>query len=555
MRARDAAQRGDLTSALGVMAEALTAHPDHARLWHYAGNLLLQSGNAAEAADRFGKAFALEPGNPDFAIDQAIAMSGDGQYSAALKLLATVEGVGQNKASYWSTRANAARGAGDLQSAATWFDKALSLEPARARALQGRAKVALERGETDAVARYDAALNANPADADTWLGKAQALDVAGRFEEARQLAETLVEQLPQWTDALHFLSQMRLGMGEKDFSAPYRNAAQRLPGNAEISIAHCKELVSLDLLDEAAEVAEEASKRLPDEPYFPMILAIQAGANGDNAKAASIWNSLQLDRIDRHVYEARHWIRVGELERADRVVDKALAADRWNIGAWALRDIIWRLARDERHHWLHGRDGMVQLLPLRDAESVMPAAIETLHRLHETAHMPLGQSLRGGGTQTPGRLFDRQEPELHALKAAIEGTLEDYRQGLPEADDTHPLLRTRDMPWKLVSSWSIRFVDGDGSHSAHLHPEGIISSACYLVLPEDLGAGGEHIEGWIELGRPAPDMHIDLPPLHQVRPKTGHLALFPSTMYHGTRRFRQGRRMTVAFDVQTAAEQ
>jgi hypothetical protein len=34
-----------------------------------------------------------------------------------------------------------------------------------------------------------------------------------------------------------------------------------------------------------------------------------------------------------------------------------------------------------------------------------------------------------------------------------------------------------------------------------------------------------------------------------VEPKPGRLALFPSTMWHGTRKFPAGERMTVAFDV------
>jgi len=34
-----------------------------------------------------------------------------------------------------------------------------------------------------------------------------------------------------------------------------------------------------------------------------------------------------------------------------------------------------------------------------------------------------------------------------------------------------------------------------------------------------------------------------------IKPERGKLALFPSTLYHGTRNFAEGERMTVAFDV------
>ena len=37
--------------------------------------------------------------------------------------------------------------------------------------------------------------------------------------------------------------------------------------------------------------------------------------------------------------------------------------------------------------------------------------------------------------------------------------------------------------------------------------------------------------------------------VHVIEPAAGHLALFPSTLYHGTTAFSAGERMTVAFDV------
>ena len=42
---------------------------------------------------------------------------------------------------------------------------------------------------------------------------------------------------------------------------------------------------------------------------------------------------------------------------------------------------------------------------------------------------------------------------------------------------------------------------------------------------------------------------LDLPPIRLIEPRPGRLVLFPSTMWHGTRPFAQGERLTVAFDV------
>ena len=90
-----------------------------------------------------------------------------------------------------------------------------------------------------------------------------------------------------------------------------------------------------------------------------------------------------------------------------------------------------------------------------------------------------------------------------------------------------------------------------GFHSNHVHPMGWISSALYIVLPPDLG---HDQAGWLTLGEPrTSSFPLDLPPLRMVEPKPGRLALFPSWMWHGTRPFGQGERLTVAFDVALAA--
>jgi hypothetical protein len=40
-----------------------------------------------------------------------------------------------------------------------------------------------------------------------------------------------------------------------------------------------------------------------------------------------------------------------------------------------------------------------------------------------------------------------------------------------------------------------------------------------------------------------------LPPLATVEPKPGRLVLFPSFLFHGTRPFASGERLTIAFDL------
>ena len=88
---------------------------------------------------------------------------------------------------------------------------------------------------------------------------------------------------------------------------------------------------------------------------------------------------------------------------------------------------------------------------------------------------------------------------------------------------------------------------GGGRHIDHVHPAGWLSSALYIALPTEVERGGGEA-GWLALGQ-AGDLVPDLPPIRVVEPKPGRLVLFPSTMWHGTRPFGAGERLTVAFDV------
>jgi hypothetical protein len=86
---------------------------------------------------------------------------------------------------------------------------------------------------------------------------------------------------------------------------------------------------------------------------------------------------------------------------------------------------------------------------------------------------------------------------------------------------------------------------GAGFHVAHVHADGVVSSAFYVAVPKFEDSDRE---GWLELGAPPADLRLDLKPLASVRPSPGVLALFPSFLYHATRTFGAGERLTVAFD-------
>lgn len=548
-RARTLVQAGDVAAARVLLGDAMRAYPAEPMLANAAGDLAIKAGDVELAERHFAAARKHGPANIEYALNHAIALQKLGRPVDAVAALTTIEASGRGLPKYCGVRASCHRDAGQLEEAARWFDAAVALNPQYALALHGRARVALERGERSALAHIDAALAVKPGEADLWLARAQALDVAGETAAAREIAEQLVEQAPHWLEGLRFLAQLRHAAKDANWTSHYLAAAQSLPQLAQIPLDHIAVLAGLDYSAEAAAVAARARRQFPPVEQFALLEAINAGCAGDDARAEQIFAGLTLAGADRWTQEARHRLRQRDPERALTLIERALAERPWDIAAWALRGIAWRLAGDDRAAWLHEQEGLVTLLPLAGGESVLAPAVERLHVLHDHSPMPLGQSLRGG-SQTRGVLFHRMEPEFAALHQAIRETLESYRAQLPLADAAHPLLRHRDAPWHILGSWSVRLHGGGDHHTAHIHPQGILSSACYLILPPGRAEG----DGALEVGRPAPDLRLDLGPVRVIEPQVGHLALFPSTLYHGTTPFAGGQRMTVAFDVVRSEE-
>jgi hypothetical protein len=214
---------------------------------------------------------------------------------------------------------------------------------------------------------------------------------------------------------------------------------------------------------------------------------------------------------------------------------------------WPYASIIWRLTGDPRSEWLEGETAIVQAIDLsRGLPDLAPVATE-LRSLHRTAGEYLDQSVQGG-TQTDGPLFSRIDQSIRGLRRAVVDAVQAYTASLPPPVSGHPLLgRRRDRPVRFSGSWSVR-LNGGGFHSAHVHPQGWISSALYIALPQVSTNEPAH-SGWLTIGEPPPDLRSGLSPVRLIQPRVGQLVLFPSWMWHGTLPFAAGERLTVAFDV------
>lgn len=544
-RALAAARAGRREEAARLFEEAAARHPRDASLLNSVGSFHAGQQSDAAALAWFDRALAVAPSHVEAAINRAVVLNRLGRARDAADDLRRKEGSLRGHPRYWTARGAAELAAADPAAAQTSYDTALRADPGNARAVQGRAQVALQRGAADAVAWHERALSVAPGDRFVVRSLAEAYAAAGRPAEALALTEALATQVPDWIEGMEAHAATRWATGDRDdFCGHYRAAVARHPS---VALFHswAVTLAGVDRHAEAADVAREGLRRWSDAGMLAVAETMAAGAAGDVLREERLLARYDDGGVLWSVHRARHLIRRGDPAAAALVLDGVVARDPDDIFAWSLLDVAWRLTGDDRHAWLSRQPGLVAELPLALDPAMLEAAVALLHRLHDRAAMPVGQSVKEG-SQTRGALFARAEPEIAAIRAAVVDAIERYRAGLPPHDPTHPLLRHRDAAWHVTGSWSIR-LNGAGRHASHIHPAGIVSSAAYFLVPN--ARAPDDRAGWLELGRPPSDLLTDLPAITAVEPRPGHAVLFPSTLFHGTRPIESGTRMTVAFDV------
>ena len=134
---------------------------------------------------------------------------------------------------------------------------------------------------------------------------------------------------------------------------------------------------------------------------------------------------------------------------------------------------------------------------------------------------------------------------IKAFFTAIDGPIRRH-MAAHSALDRDPVRSRNTGDYRFNGVWSVR-LRPDGYHSNHLHPQGWLSSACYIALPSAVERGRE---GWLKFGEPGVPTKPVLTPEYFIKPEPGLLALFPSYMWHGTVPFGGDEpRLTIAFDI------
>lgn len=409
----------------------------------------------------------------------------------------------------------------------------------------GLAQISFEAG-LPAATLYARAADLAQGRLDVQRSHTVALAAEGAVAAAQALLERLLEDHPGWIEGHRCLCGMRATAGDADFARSFAEAVRRSPEDFALRMAWFHVLATARQWEAARQVIAEAEAALGERQASLLGKLFIASESGEEADNPALFDGVEhVSDVGLDIARARHFLRTGQAARARDVCARHLGAP--TIRAfWAYLSLAWRLLDDARADWLDGAMRHVRHYDLdfgADELTRLSACLRVLHTMQQPWHE---QSVRGG-TQTERPLLLRLDPVLVSARRKIEAAVRRYIADLPPTDPAHPLLAAPRGPFRFAGSWSVRLRPG-GYHAAHTHPMGWISSALYVTVPQPEQRGAPPA-GNLRFGAPPPELALPLEPYGEVVPRPGRLALFPSTMWHGTVPFDDGERMTIAFDI------
>ena len=462
---------------------------------------------------------------------------------AAIPLVARAAERNPDDALLWHMLGVLHRGLEASAEAIAAFGRALVVDPGFALAAHGLARSTMEAG-LPAVDRFAAALRLAPGDRELLLGHAAALTVAGESEAALASLMNRLREDPHWIDGHHAFAKLSAAQGTPDRATTSVDAVLRdQPRAVPLHVVRLTVLARIAPPAERLQAAEMAQRLAGDHRELVMQHAVAASEAGAIVQADQLF--VAVGRHADHGFalaQLRHLVRAHRWDQADMLASRLVNGPQ-AMTAWAYRHTAWRMMGDPRLSWLDQHGALVQTYDITASLPSLDRLAQVLRAIHIDVAAPIDQSVRKG-TQTDGPLFARIDPIIRATREAIRATIARHVRNLPALDPGHPA-RT-DSPEanpRFSGSWSVRLTDG-GHHVSHIHPNGWLSSALYIGLPEGLG---EH--GALTFGAPPAELDIPMAATLKIRPEAGHLTLFPSYAWHGVTPSPPGERLTIAFDV------
>ncbi|HKZ10723.1 MAG TPA: tetratricopeptide repeat protein [Rhodanobacteraceae bacterium] len=523
---------------------------------------LLQAGQHPEAAAALRRAMDLAPASP--AVRRAVARLSTlartwltlGQVRLALDTLAPLAESAHADGTLLMLYGYALMAVGRKDDAEAVLRRWLAKDPGNRDATLRLAAVLSDNGkaiEAEAVIR---SIARGREDADVAFVLGRALLEQARFDEAETQFRKVVQARPEHQIAHGNLMEL-VWMRTGDVHEASREIDKVLHVHADsqgLRITKARLLTSARLPREALAAIDIGLQLAPSAPAL-LTAAATIALDLDGTRALDYAKRLHAiaphDRATQ-VAVGNASLATGHAQEALEIAEALHKADPTDGRALAMKADALRMLGDPRYRELLDYQHLVRAEPIdvpagwSGLEAYLAELVADLERAQTLRAHPIGNSLREGSQI---HLAPQNSPSasIRALPQAIDGPIRRYMQAVGVGDD--PMRNRNTGRYGISGMWSVR-LRPHGFHVSHYHPEGWISSACYLHLPHAVDRGGE---GWLKFGEPAFPTNPLLEPEYFVKPSLGLLVLFPSYMWHGTVPFSgtpEDRRLTIAFDVE-----
>ncbi len=370
----------------------------------------------------------------------------------------------------------------------------------------------------------------------------------GEAADAQALLARLLRSNPGWLDGHKALATLNWTAGDRHhFADHYAPACRAQLQNQDVWIAWFRTVVQARAWAAALAILDEAERHFGATPAIVVSRLFVAVESQDEAAAGQLLAQTAQIRGDvTSLCRIRHALRCGDPQAAEAEALPLIATPSGSL-YWPYLSLSWRLGGNERWQWLDRPDDLVRELDSGMRAAELAELAELLRGLHTASAPYIEQSVRGG-TQTDRSVLLRHEAPLQRLKARMVELIADYVAQLPPPDPQHPLLSApRGGSLLIEGSWSVR-LERQGFNVPHTHAMGWLSTSFYVSLPTSEAMGAAPA-GHIAFGMPPSELGLNLAPYRTIKPEPGHLAVFPSTMWHSTVPFDDGERLVVAFDI------
>lgn len=547
---------GDSAAAEALLRQAILVDPEWTPTLTMLGEWLLQSGSHAEAEALLQRAAHATAADPHAALILARFYNDRGRHADALAAAAPFCAAGQGDAELAAQHIAALAALGRADEAVAFYRSRANSAPndlAVAHALAIALHAAGAHAEAERMA--DRILARGYRNATLSFAHARSLIATGEFERAEAVLRGCLELQPQHADAHGDLARLvwiRTGDSQQA-TATLNQALQAFPGNDALRAAKAAILQGAG----DARGAYACLETRTEDPHAPPALLLRAGlAAMEFDPATALHLARRAHRRVPHDTAAMKLMAaaclgVGAAAESLVLCDDLLKRTPDDQYLIALQTTAWRMQGDVRYQRLCDYQTLVvpyQLeppAPWPTLDSFLGDLKASLAKLHSAyRHRLLFQSLRHG-TETMGDLSKNTDPAVRALFASFDAPIREYLARVGHGSD--PLRRRNNKGYRFSGGWSVQ-LRAPGFHQNHVHPNGWVSSACYIDLPDAM-RDRDGNEGALTFAEPGILTTPHLPPEREIRPATGTLVLFPSYFWHGTVPFTGNQpRLTVAFD-------